>query len=230
MKIVFRPRWLWLGGLIAAAVLFAPIQTIYWDGGFSDEEYQIRFIDPSGNPVPDVTLRVQTRAGGASYLYPVNEFLPDTAPTSDADGRMVFHHASLAIEYGGRESANLVGMRFGQSRAPQYDCVFLRAGREVHRLPFDEVRLRGASDRAPEVRRTWQPSDWCRREFIAHHERWEQRELELFDTNGDGQLDREEATARRYFRSTDFDAPPERLRAKSIVFRVRETTIALATP
>ena len=104
---------------LVAIVLLAPIQEIVWDGGFPSTEYRLTFVDEAGRPVPGVTLRMETHADGVSYLYPVDEFLPDQAPTSDADGRMVFHHTGQGIEFGGHDRSNLLGVEFEKTLAPQ---------------------------------------------------------------------------------------------------------------
>ena len=135
-------------------------------------EYRLTFIDGTGRPVPGVALRVLTRAGGECHLYPIDEFLPDHAPTSDTEGRMVFHHAGEGLEFGGREHSNLLGMRFGETDAPQYLCAFSVAGREVHRVRFDDLRPRSERGRLPSVTRSWQNSEWPSREYAAHHEEW----------------------------------------------------------
>ena len=138
--------------LLIAAVLLVPFQGIVWDGRFDSAEYRLRFIDESGRPVPDIRLKVLTKAGEPCHFYPINEFTPDGTAVSDADGRMMFHHAGDLLEFGGREYWNLVGMRFGETDAPQYDFVFSLGEREVHRVKHDAIRPRGNSEVA---RRTW---------------------------------------------------------------------------
>lgn len=214
---------------LAAAVALVPFQGIIWDGGFASAEYRLTFVDGSGKPVPGVVLRVLTRAGGECPLYPIDEFLPDRAPTSDADGRMVFHHAGEGLEFGGREGSNLLGMRFGETDAPQYVCAFSVAGREVHRVRYDDLRPRGERDRLARVTRPWQNSEWPSREYAAHHGEWPALRLRLFDGNGDGELDREERTAAGYFsrvmERSDFDR-----RGRDIEFLVVERTITVSVP
>ena len=69
----------------------------------------------------------------------MDEFLPDQAPTADAAGRMVFHHAGTALEFGGRERRTLLGLRSGDTAAPRYVCVFVLAGREAGRVRYDDL-------------------------------------------------------------------------------------------
>jgi hypothetical protein len=95
--------------VIALVITLAPIQGLSWDASFEDAEYQFTFIDEMGRPVPDVTLRMESPSGGVCYFCPVNEFLPDQAPTSDLDGRMAFHHIYEIVEYGGSDYCNLLG-------------------------------------------------------------------------------------------------------------------------
>jgi hypothetical protein len=176
-----------------------------------------------------VELRVLTQAGGLCHLYPIDEFLPDQAPTSDAEGRMVFHHAGESVEFGGREFSNLFGKRFGETDNPQYVCVFSVAGREVHRVRYDDLLPRGGRDLLPTVTRAWQRSDWPMREYAVHHDEWSARRLRLFDGNGDGRLDREERTAAAYFEwvleRSEFDHGK-----RDIEFLVVARTITVSVP
>jgi hypothetical protein len=215
-------------GLAAAVALF-PIQGITWDGGFPSMEYRLTFTDGTGRPVPGVELRVLTQAGGLCHLYPIDEFLPDQAPTSDAEGRMVFHHTGESVEFGGREFSNLFGKRFGETDNPQYVCVFAVAGGEVHRVRYDDLRSLGGRDLLPTVTRAWQRPDWPMREYVAHHDEWSARRLRLFDGNGDGRLDREERTAAAYFEwvleRAEFDHGK-----RDIEFLVVARTITVSVP
>jgi hypothetical protein len=211
------------------AVVLVPFQCIIWDGGFASVEYRLTFIDGAARPVPGVVLRVLTRAGGDCHLYPIDEFLPDQSTTSDAEGRMVFHHVGEGLEFGGREYSNLLGMRFGETDAPQYVCAFSVAGREVHRVRYDDLRRRGERDRLPSVTRPWQYPDWPLREYAAHHGEWSALRLRLFDGNGDGELDREERTAAGYFgrvmERSEFDRGK-----RDVEFLVIERTITVSLP
>src|SRR6476660_5377232 len=80
--------YLFAGLGLAAAVVLVPFQRSIWDGGVTSAEYRLTFVDETGGPVPGVTLKIETEAGGVCYLYPVDEFVPDQAVTSGADGRM----------------------------------------------------------------------------------------------------------------------------------------------
>jgi hypothetical protein len=215
---------------LVALVLLAPIQKSIGSGGFPSTEYRLAFVDESGRPVPGVALRVETQAGGVSYLYPVDEFLPDRAPTTDADGRMVFHHAGMATEFSSHERGNLLGMWFGGSGPPQYVFVFSVRGREVHRVRHDDLRPRGNREGLARVKQAWQHSNWPSRVYAAHHQEWEDYRDRLFDGNGDGQLDDEERVARRYFeRVLDRVEVLER-EVEDLEFLVVERTITITVP
>lgn len=224
-----RRRWPYVLAVAAAAFLLVPFQGIIWDGGFDSAEFRLRFADPSGRPVPGVTLRVETAAGGTSYFYPVNEFLPDECPTSDADGMVVFHHVSGGMEFSGREHSNFVGMQFGETKAPQYVCVFSLGGREVARIRYDDLRERGRHENRPTVTRTWRQPEWAWREYMDHQDDWKSLELRLFDGNKDGVLDREERTARGYFVHKLGCDSPER-EEKEVTYTIYERTVTAPTP
>ena len=211
--------------LLIAVVLLIPFQGIIWDGGFPSVEYRLRFVDSAGRPVPGVTLQVVTQAGGVCPFYPVNEFLPDHAITSDADGQLVFHHVSHVLEYGGHESSNLLGMRFGETTGPQYWCVFRAADWEVARLRLDDLRPRGDEwDHLAVIHRPWPCPEWKIENYLTDSDDWTAQRIRLFDGDRNGQLDREERTAAGYFiRSTE-------CQERQIEFAVVERTITLANP
>jgi hypothetical protein len=214
--------------VVTAAVLRAPGQVILWDGGFTRAEYRLTFTDEAGRPVPGVLLRVQTRGGSACPLYPIDEFFPGQAPASDAQGRMVFHHVGAGLEFGGRESSNLLGMRFGDTGAPRYDLVFSVGGREVYRLPYDDLRPRG-EEVLPTVTREWHHPEWPLHEYVAHQDDWSAHRHRLFDGNRDGKLDREEGTAAGYFERL-IDPPEPGHRKRAVQFVVVERAITLSMP
>jgi hypothetical protein len=192
----------WTLGGLAALFALVPWQGCIWDGGFPNVECRLKFVNANNKPVPGVTLTVLTNAGGVCHFYPVDEFVPDRPVVSDAEGRMVFHHTAGGLEFAGHESYNLFGMRFGETSAPRYQCVFSLDGREVFRTPFNFHRREWAGFRQPAVNRIW-PPPWD----LAKHglqldddlDQWQARLMRLFDSNNDGKLDREEATAANYF-------------------------------
>jgi hypothetical protein len=218
-------RYVCVGGLIfvVAAVVFAPIEMINWDGGFPNAEYRFKFVDGDNHPVPGVTLRVLTQAGGVCHLYPVSDFLPDQVPTSDADGNMIFHHFSDTLEFGGQDHRSLMGITWKKDKAPQFDCVFSLNGIVVYGARFHTLLPRNY-DRLPSVARSWKPPDWTSREFRTHSNDWKRHRERLFDVNSDGELDREERVAALCFdRSMDRDE-------KKVEFVIVERTIVIPAP
>jgi hypothetical protein len=190
--------------ILIAAALLVPFQGMIWDGGFNAAEYRLVFIDGSGRPVPGVKLKVLTKAGEPSHFYPIDEFTPEDSAVSDASGRMLFHHAGDELEFSGREYQNLVGMRFGETKAPQYVLVFMIGDREVHRVRHDEIRPRGELG-LPIVRRMWAQQRATPARAVA---------------DGD---DRETRTAIGYA-SRDHEAERE------IEFKLVERTITIVVP
>ena len=219
-----------LAGLgVAVAVGLTPFQGIIWDGGFESTEFRLTFVDKTGKPVPGVTLRVLTRAGGPCHLYPIDEFLPDQTPTSDDEGRMLFHHAGTGLEFGGHEYYNLVGMRFGETTSPQYVCVFSAAGRELYRSRYTELCVRGEWDHLPKVRRPWPDPEWPAREILRADGDPSNLRMRLYDGNGDGYLDREERTAAGYFARVA-ERSLSKHEQRDIQFVISEQTITVPTP
>jgi hypothetical protein len=202
-------------GSLGLAVILVPFQGMIWDGRFHDVEYRLTFLDEAGRPLPGISLQVVSKAGGPSYLYPINEFLPDGTPSTDANGLVTFHHVGAYLEFSGYEYHNLAGMRFSDTDAPQYVLVFSLAGREVHRVRHDDLRPRGEIDRLPKVTRKWQAS-WCpSRETLSDI---------VWDGNGDGKIDREEGTARTYGQTLSWAWAEDR---EEVTFRVVEKTIVI---
>lgn len=224
----WRVRLLVLGVVAAVALVPNPVLVTVWDGSFTAAEYRFRFVDTNGRPVPGVALRVMSPAGGACHLFPINEFLPDRAPTSDVEGRMVFHHAAHAGELSGHVRTNLMGMEFGDTRNPQYFLAFHLDGREVHRVRFDDLRPALWAD--SDVTRTWEETDWPAREYLAHHSNWEKRVRELFDGDGDGRLDRDERTAAGYFWRVMSDRLELRQERREVTFLVVEQAVTISLP
>jgi hypothetical protein len=229
-----KRRWrVWVIALILVAglIAFAPVQALRWTGGFSEAGYQVTFLRPDGRPVEGVRLRVVTKNGGTSYLYPVTDFLPDSIPTSDVSGKMVFHHVHFGIEFDGTDYYSLIGVPLRQDGVPKYECRFLIGDREVSRLSFDDLRLR--SRQAPPVTRVWHYSDWPSREYLAHVDDWDRRERELFDGNGDGRWDLEELIPHRLFlNEAESSLIPghQGRQPREITFAVRERTVVIDMP
>jgi len=222
-------RWPYFLAVGLAALLLVPFNGIVWDGGFDSAEFRLQFADRAGRPIQGVTLHVETVAGGTSYYYPVNEFFPSDRPTSDAEGKMVFHHVANYLEFSGREHSNLVGMRSGETKTPQYVCVFSLDGRELSRITYDDLRGRGRRDNLPSVTRTWRQPKWAWREWMAWREDLKTNEKRRFDGNGDGVIDREEAVAANYFWSKLVGDSPER-EEKEVTYTIHERRVEVPVP
>jgi hypothetical protein len=215
-----------LGAALGSVVLFVtvPFRGMSWDGSFPSVRFHLTVVEPAGRPVPGVAMHVQTRAGGPSYFYPVNEYLPGHAPTSDADGRMVVHHVGRDPGFGGRVHFNQLGYEFGETDAPQYVCVFRLGGREVGRVRYTDLR---APD-GPQADRPWLTgpvpnADWPRKELFAHSGDWDAHVRRLFDGNGDGKLDREERVARHFFEWYAEGIGPDEAQFHALELRVTVT-------
>lgn len=218
---------------IVVVILVTPFQGLIWDGGFSSIEYRLRFLDTNNRPLQGVTLQVRTQAGCVCYLYPVNEFISDQAPTSDSEGNMVFHHVSHTLEFAGHEYSNLLGFRFGETQSPQYDCVFLVEGREVSRVRFNRLCSPGCNFLLPISRdcshSAW--DEWLKRKWQEHcnDEGWIPASL-LFDCNGDSHWDREQKTAASYMMRSLFERYELKRESDEHKFAVLERTIIIDLP
>lgn len=217
-------RALVIATVLGALVALVPVQTIRWSGAFADAEHRLTFRDSTGKPVEGVMLKVRTQKGGESYFYPVDEYLPDQGPRSDANGELVFHHARHMIEYGGTDRLSLLGVELWTEDAPQYECVFLFRDKEVHRASFRALSAY-VSPRAESatVTRTWTFPNWDRAKYLpTADESSEEHERRLFDGNRDGKIDRDERIALRLV-----DRGMESPWVREIQFRVIESTIVI---
>jgi hypothetical protein len=192
-------RWIsWLG--ISTAVvgfLSGHVLGMIWDGAFPQTEFRLLFRDGNGKPIPGVELRVENRSGSTFFHYPVTDYLPEQIPTSDKDGVMVFHHVSRGIEFGGQCSHFLFVVPVGECASPQYICRFLRQGKELSRVPYQDLKNdRGIT--TTRVNRQWKWSDWPYRSFLEFNKKHgsiDGFELSRFNLNRNGRLDREETVA-----------------------------------
>lgn len=212
--------------LVGAAVLIAlvPWRGIIWDGGFPNVECRLTFVNADNKAVPGVTLTVLTKAGGRCHFYPVDEFVPDQPVVSDSEGRLVFHHSSNFLEFAGHEYTNLFGMRFGDTDAPHYDCVFTHDGREVFRTPFNFHHREWETYHRSTVQRRQAPL-WDSSKHNSPEEAFETWRLRQFDGKTD-ELDREERIAAHNFRQQFF----RETRTQEITYLVVERTIVIPNP
>lgn len=180
-------------------LLIRPVEL--WDGGYLQAEYQITFQDPNGRPMEGVQLQVEDQRGHIFYHYPVTDFLPDRTPISDADGLMVFRHASDGMEFGGKCWFLFCFLPVEERSGPMYVCRFLYRGGEVYRVRYREMDswLQGTWDEVEKVKRRWKRPDWPASQllwpqgepFDAYHARI----LKFFDLDSDGKLNPEEGAA-----------------------------------
>ena len=72
-----------------------------WGGsyGYLQIEHELTFLDPNGNPIEGVELRVEDQSGKEFFCFPVTDYLPGQTPKSDKDGVIRFHHVSTAVEW-----------------------------------------------------------------------------------------------------------------------------------
>jgi hypothetical protein len=148
-------------GVSAALLAFASYLTTRWGGscGYGQLEYELTFIDSTGNAVEGVELKVEDERGNAFFCFPVTDCLPSTCPVSDKHGVMRFHHVSTAVEWDnyGWELFGLISVTTTPS--PVFICRFLHSGKEVYRIPYGELPRwdwpGGHWDDVPKVTRRW---------------------------------------------------------------------------
>jgi hypothetical protein len=177
------------------------LQCIVGDGGYGQGEFEITFRNSDGRPVPGIRLRVEDGSGREFFLYPVTDYLPDHVPTSDADGRMVFHHVSNGIEFSGG-SCEVFFVPVPVRRGPVFICRFLRGDQEVARMPFGELdRWDQFWEAVPKSKRIWQTPIWPTTELFTQLDesfgQWSNRIRKYYDFDGTGRLSPEAAPAYR---------------------------------
>jgi hypothetical protein len=185
-------------------VLISCCQCMVWDGRYPQCEFQLVFRDRNGNPLEGVQLRVEDRDGRNYFHYPVNDYVPGQIPSSDPHGRIIFHHVSGGIEFSGRTNYVLFVIPVEKRPAPKFLCRFFYEGREIYRVPFRELCWwEGTWNEVPKVTRRWKWPPWLDSALLPRPgERWEEghaRLVRLFDLNGNGKLDPEEAAAYHAF-------------------------------
>src|SRR5262249_31729396 len=193
---LLKPRQVWvvtlvaLAGVILLGLLF-PVQTVIWDGGWSQEEYRFTFLDRKGKPVEGVELRVEDQAGNNFYHFPVAGYLPGRVPASGADGALMFHHAPSNM-VSGRDYLFFGVVPIAKVPGPAYVCHFVLRGEEVHRVRYNDL----VNTSKVKVKGRWKWPTWKElQKDIFQGLKWDEaissRER-LFDLDGDGNLSREE--------------------------------------
>jgi hypothetical protein len=128
---------------------------VVWDGGFRQAEYQLRFVDGDGKPIPGVQIRVENSTGLTFYHYPVTDYLEGRTLSSDKDGVLTFHHVNYSgIEFGGQCSHLFWLIPIGQCDSPTFICRFLANGKDIYRCNFRDLKS-PANDTHQEVVLPW---------------------------------------------------------------------------
>jgi hypothetical protein len=156
-----------------------------WDGGFPQEEFEISFRDADGNAIQGVEPRVEDRKGRPFYFYPVSDYAPDSAPTSDENGMMIYHHVSRSgLEFSGFDGHLFFIIPIGDG-PPEYICRFLRDGKEMYRVPYHKLRRRDAvGESGSVVTRQWKTP---------------QSLVSLFQTNSEESVEQTRARIESFF-------------------------------
>jgi hypothetical protein len=148
-------------GAVAVALAFASYKTTRWGGscGYRQIEHELTFLDSNGKPVEGVELRVEDQRGNEFFCFPVTDYLLSRMPKTDKDGVIRFHHVSTAVEWDNYGWSLFWCFPVETTRSPAYVCRFLRGGKEVHRVRYDDLPdwdWPGKGwEEVPKVKRTW---------------------------------------------------------------------------
>jgi hypothetical protein len=148
-------------GAVAAALAYASYKTTRWGGsyGYLQIEHELTFLDLSGKSIEGVELRVEDERGNEFFCFPVTDYLPGQTPKSDKDGVIRFHHVSTAVEWDNYGWLLFWCFPVQTTRSPVYVCRFLRGGKEVHRVRYDDLPFWDwpgkGWEQVPKVKRTW---------------------------------------------------------------------------
>jgi hypothetical protein len=128
-------------GAGAGLLAYASYHTTRWGGscGYGQREYQLTFIDSSGNVVEGVELKVEDERGNEFFYFPVSDYSPGQVPTSDQQGVMRFHHVSTAVEWDDYGWALFWLVPVTTVPSPVFICRFVHRGKEVYRIPYGEL-------------------------------------------------------------------------------------------
>jgi hypothetical protein len=128
------------------------------DGGFRQMEWQLRFVDKDGRPIPGVQLTVLDNQGKIAFGYPVTDYLVNAVPTSNEDGLMVFHHVALGMEFSWGTRYLFFFIPIDTNKPPVYWLVFRASGRTVGTFRYNDYFGVNPDGRlVPVVKKAWIP-------------------------------------------------------------------------
>ena len=139
---------------VIGIALISLVQWKVWDGAFPQTEFEITFIDEANNPIHDVRLVVLDSEGNDSPFYPVTDYHPGHSISSDSHGKMVFHHVTSGVEFGGKCGSLFFLFPIGDCDPPTFSCQFV-LGDELVGM-FRYYGDPGDSLLAPEMLRNWE--------------------------------------------------------------------------
>jgi hypothetical protein len=169
------------------------VTSVIWDGGFSEAEYRITFVDDNGQPIEGIKLKVQDKLGTVYYYYPVSDFSPSRTPTSDQSGVLVFHHVDTGVEFGGRCAQLFWFFPIGQCNTPQFVCRFLLNDKDVYHCLYHELE-HSAKATNEIASRTWKWTDYFRQPLEMSLREFEEKLMSDCDHNRDGKINAEEGS------------------------------------
>ena len=126
-------------------------------GAFAHAQYEFTFHTPDGAPLRGVRLQVVDDKGEDSFHYPVSDYSAGSAPTSDAQGVLTFHHVNREHpEWFGSGSYLFFLIPVGEgAHAPVYYCRFVHEGREVYKARYNDLDAEATAG-GETVRRRWE--------------------------------------------------------------------------
>jgi hypothetical protein len=231
-------------GTVVAVLACASCNTTRWGGsyGYVQIEHELTFLDPSGDPIEGVELRVEDQRGNEFFCFPVTDYLPAQTPKSDKDGVIRFHHVSTGVEWDNYGRLLFGFVRVQTTRSPIYVCRFVRGGKEVHRVRYDDLPDWDWPGRiweeVPKVKRRWNWSVMIPNEIRykpddtleSHYSRLRV----FFHDEGDERPNREVAVAYRNAMKLLFKLEEQRGDQQELVeeieFPVIRRTITVALP
>jgi hypothetical protein len=148
-------------GTVAAVFAFASYETTRWGGscGYVQIEHELTFVDSIGNRNNGVELRVEDQRGNEFFCFPVTDYLPGQKPKSDKDGVIRFHHVHTAVEWDNYGWSLFWCIPVQTTKSPVYVCRFLRDGKEVHRVRYNDLPdwdwPSKGWEQVPKIKRSW---------------------------------------------------------------------------